>query len=597
MVNIVKAAWWDELADHYSFSNSGSGTIDSNDLFEDLYDHVDGSLTLMLTSSFQSRFNEVLEPSSQPERSTELIPLQSTGLIIDDGGRDFLAGDDGDNIYYGGEEGDYFSLGAGIDLVIGDDGASSFNQVDIAGYFHATSGIVVDSEYTNPNAGPTSQPPSSGGGLNPNQDVYTPTYEDWLARNILTVSNFEVGEGGDFIDLSVALASIGYTGNDPVADGYVKFGNLSSGMKIQFDADGPGGSGAKEMVRILDLSVEEFSIEHNLSWDGSVTGQGGSGGSGGGSEDSLFRFVPDDGNGDYDILYSIEGIFGSDHNDVINGHTLNDDVIYGSLGNDQIFGHGGNDILIGGAGNDTIGGGDGNDLIIVDYGSDTITGGDDSDTFKFTGSFAAYVASQAATILDFEIGSGGDIIDVTEILEAIGYDGSNAILDGYIQIQDAGDDTYVLIDFDGFGGQSAETLAVLDNVDHNAFTSNNLITEAPTTLLVQILGQSNAAGLRVFDGDSDSGITRMEDMLEGQTDYDSIVTPFTDNEGYHVMPAIGGTRVDGNSDFDADDVWWFPDEGAPGEILLRAVEILGVQIAELRASGDAVKPVFVWGAG
>ncbi len=597
MVTIVKASWWDELADYYSFANSGSSSIDLDDLFEDLYEHVDGSLPLLLSSSFKSSLDEVLEPSSQADRSNELIPLEPTDMVIGYEGRDFLAGDDGDNILYGGQEGDYFSMGAGIDFVIGDDNGAISSEVDIAGYFHATSGIVVLSEYTNPNSGEEPPPGGGGGELNPNQDVYTPTYEDWLARNILQVSDFEVGPGGDFIDLSVALASIGYTGDDPVADGYVKFGNLSSGMKIQFDSDGPGGSGAKEMVRILGISVEEFSIEDNLSWDGSVTGSGGSG-SGSGTDDSLFTFVYDDGNGSYDILYAVEGIFGSDYDDEIHGHTELRNILYGSLGNDHIFGEGGNDVLIGGTGNDIVDGGTGDDLIITGLGNDLLTGGDGQDTFKFSGSIGSSISANISTILDFETGSSGDVIDVAEILNAIGYAGSNAVADGYVRIVDAGTDTHIQIDLDGFGGGAGQTLAVLEDVDSGNFSiTNNLITDAPKALLVSILGQSNAAGLRVFDGDSDSGITRMEDMLEAQTDYDLIVTPFLDQAGYHVMPAIGGTRVDGNSDFDADDVWWFPDQGEPGEILIRAVEILAVQIAELRESGSAVKPTFVWGQG
>ena len=601
MTDVPKASWWDELADHYSFSNNGSSLIDVDDMFSDLYEHVAPSITSLLSSSFRSSLDEVLEPSSSSaSRSNILVAEDDTDMIIGYAGYDFLSGDDNDNILYGGTGNDFFSPGGGIDFIIGSESESATSEVDTVGYLTASSGIVVNSEYPNPDGDGSPPPPPPGGDdLLPNQDVYTPTYEDWLARNVDKISGFEVGEGGDFVDLSEALDSIGYTGDDPIADGYVRLSNINSGLKIQFDDDGPGGSGAKEMIRLLGLTVEEFSVEHNLSWDGSLSGSGSSGSSGGSSssDDSLLTYVPDDGDGAYDILYSIENIIGSDYNDVIYGHTLLDNVLFGSLGNDQLFGEGGNDTLIGGSGNDTVQGGDGNDVIIAGLGNDQLSGGSGTDTFKFDGSISEFISANTATILDFATGSSGDIINVAEILDAIGYSGSNAVSDGYVKIVDAGSDTHIQIDIDGSGSASAQTLAVLDNVDADDFSvSDNLITVDLTTLIVSIWGQSNAAGLRVFDGDSDSGITRMVDMLEDQTDYDNIVPPFNDETNNVVMPAVGGTSVDGNNNADPDRAWWYPDQGEPGALLVRAVEMLMVQVAEQRASG-AVKPTIVWGQG
>ena len=45
--------------------------------------------------------------------------------------------------------------------------------------------------------------------------------------------------GNDFIDLRTLLSSLGYTGNDPVADGWVRFVTVSGGTSLQIDADGP----------------------------------------------------------------------------------------------------------------------------------------------------------------------------------------------------------------------------------------------------------------------------------------------------------------------------------------------------------------------
>ena len=45
--------------------------------------------------------------------------------------------------------------------------------------------------------------------------------------------------GNDFIDLRTLLSSLGYTGNDPGADGWVRFVAVSGGTSLQIDADGP----------------------------------------------------------------------------------------------------------------------------------------------------------------------------------------------------------------------------------------------------------------------------------------------------------------------------------------------------------------------
>ena len=469
MVSLVKADWWDNLASYFSFSNDGSSTIDSADMFADLYGHVEDDIPLMLSSSFLSGFsNDILEPSSSKvDDSNILIPLSATDVVIGYDGFDFLAGTGGDNILYGGQGHDFFSPGGGIDLIIGSEDNVAASEVDTVGYLMAAAGVTVDTEAAN-----------LGGGA------------------------------------------------------------------------------------------------------------------------SYFSLVSDDGDGAYDVLYSVENIFGSDHGDVIHGHTVLDNTLWGGIGNDTLNGEGGDDTLIGGAGLDTVDGGSGDDLIMIGVGGDQVSGGAGADIFKFDATIGTAIAANTADIFDFETGASGDVLDVAEILGNIGYDGADPLADGTVQFVQSGDDTIVKIDADGTsGGQLAENLAVLHDVQVGDFsTADNLVTSAPTTLLVSILGQSNAQGLRVFDGDSDSGITRIQDMLEAQTDYTTIATPFSDENGDILVAAVGGTRVDGNSDFDADEVWWFPDEGLPGEILVRAVEMLAVQITDLRSAG-AVKPVIVWGQG
>lgn len=70
-----------------------------------------------------------------------------------------------------------------------------------------------------------------------------------------------------------------------------------------------------------------------------------------------------------DNVTAVEGIVGSNVNDIIVGSHLAD----------KISGGGGNDIILGAAGNDTIDGGDGNDWILGGDGDDSISGGAGAD--------------------------------------------------------------------------------------------------------------------------------------------------------------------------------------------------------------------------
>jgi Ca2+-binding RTX toxin-like protein len=53
-----------------------------------------------------------------------------------------------------------------------------------------------------------------------------------------TITDFTPGV--DRIDLRTLLAGLGYSGSDPVADGWVRFVASSAGTSVQIDADGPG---------------------------------------------------------------------------------------------------------------------------------------------------------------------------------------------------------------------------------------------------------------------------------------------------------------------------------------------------------------------
>lgn len=101
--------------------------------------------------------------------------------------------------------------------------------------------------------------------------------------------------------------------------------------------------------------------------------------------------------------------------------------------------------ILGTAGRDNLVGTAGSDRIIGLQGRDTLTGGGDSDRFVYTS-----VVDGGDIITDFEVGS--DEIVLTEVLDSLGYDGTDAIADGYVQFGARGSDTLVQLDPDGFAG-------------------------------------------------------------------------------------------------------------------------------------------------
>jgi hypothetical protein len=71
--------------------------------------------------------------------------------------------------------------------------------------------------------------------------------------------------GVDVLDLRRIFAAAGYSGSDPVADGYLKFDVGGGGAIVKFDADGNGGSvvypttiTTLEHVSISDLSSSDW---------------------------------------------------------------------------------------------------------------------------------------------------------------------------------------------------------------------------------------------------------------------------------------------------------------------------------------------------
>ena len=105
-------------------------------------------------------------------------------------------------------------------------------------------------------------------------------------------------------------------------------------------------------------------------------------------------------------------------------------IISGTPGNDNLTGTDKGDYIDALEGRDVIIGGKGNDVIVGGFGGDIITGGEGNDQFVYTS-----IRDRGDTITDFEVGK--DNIVLTQLLDSLvtgGYNGANAIDDGYVKV-------------------------------------------------------------------------------------------------------------------------------------------------------------------
>ena len=171
-------------------------------------------------------------------------------------------------------------------------------------------------------------------------------------------------------------------------------------------------------------------------------------------------------------------------NDIIDGGTGNDGLT-GGVGSDTITGGDGNDLLSGGVGNDILNGGDGIDFLYGGVGNDNMTGGEGKDTFVWLSNDANTPATD--TVTDFVIGAGGDVLDLSSLLQ--GENSGN--IGGFLTSATLADGNTTLV-FDTNGsalGGSTQTI-VLENV---TFDGLDIIDNSynTTEVLNQLLQDGN----------------------------------------------------------------------------------------------------------
>ncbi|WP_231499708.1 DUF5801 repeats-in-toxin domain-containing protein [Aeromonas jandaei] len=166
-------------------------------------------------------------------------------------------------------------------------------------------------------------------------------------------------------------------------------------------------------------------------------------------------------------LYSQHAEYGKE------GTVGGDDTLEGGDGNDVLYGQKGNDILIGG---------DGIDILVGGTGSDTLTGGAGKDTFKW----GAGDVGGTDVIKDFTTGTGGDVLDISELLS--GEHANKTSLDAYLTFTTGpgtGKST-LTIDLDGSGSGSTTHVIQFDNIDLTLGGTRN-----DQTIIEDLLNQGN----------------------------------------------------------------------------------------------------------
>jgi hypothetical protein len=221
----------------------------------------------------------------------------------------------------------------------------------------------------------------------------------------------------DKLDLTTLLSGLGYAGSNPVADGYLKIAADSAG-NAQVWANPKTAGSTWHLVATLDgvaASAVQVQGDIVLTGTGSTGGGGGGGGTGGGGtggggtggggtavSTSASPYTAPAGVTDITLTGSQQTVHGNDAGDTFHSNNTGN-YLYGGLGNDTFD---------------------------LGRGGDWATGGGGNDVFAFAGTPWA-----PGGVTDF---NAGDKVDLTGLLQASGYTGSDPVGAGYIKITDDG---------------------------------------------------------------------------------------------------------------------------------------------------------------
>ena len=302
-------------------------------------------------------------------------------ILIAGSGRATLSGGAGnDEISIGGDLGAVIDAGAGDDIV------------------------SISSSRSNPLKQPVILTLGSG---RDTANLGTP-----VGQSVLTITDFETGDGGDRFNLNLSGVPDDWDESNPFGQGYVRLRQIGADVVLEADIDGSGTTAVMvEVARFLNADVTRFTAFNTFGWsqtgearaatdakdwiiggalaetinglagDDVVYSRGGDDSvSGGDGHDNIGGDVGNDpvsgGVGD-DQISDTEGsnyLRGDEGDDYIVGGSGFDDA-NGNMGDDTVFGGLGDDWVVGGKDNDSLDGGEGNDLVYGNLGDDTCDGG------------------------------------------------------------------------------------------------------------------------------------------------------------------------------------------------------------------------------
>lgn len=386
-----------------------------------------------------------------------LFGTNGDDLIIGLDGDDWIYGGDGNDTLVGGNGKDDFWDTYGINVFDGGDGADSFTL--------SVRGTVTGGQ---------------------GRDTFRLIWANPNSETNLIITDFTTGSGGDVLDFEELLyyfSHRGYTGGNPFdpALGYLRLLSSGNDTLLQWNPYGStSGSNWQTLALLQNVPISAIiasNIKGNISPDGSGMGIVWSGTA---NSDVRKGTIFDD---------QLQGLDGNDYlygrygNDVIQGGDGND-ILDGEIGNDTLQGGAGNDELHDFTGTNVFDGGDGDDRLYLRgpywNGTQTATGGTGSDTYFFE--FSHDKNENYVTITDFASGSGGDILNIDDLLlHSARYTGGNPFDPtlGYLRLLSSGSDTLLQWDHNGANSSDWQTLAVLQNVPVSSITADNISDNIP----------------------------------------------------------------------------------------------------------------------
>ena len=223
----------------------------------------------------------------------------------------------------------------------------------------------------------------------------------------------------------------------------------------------------------FDGSIREFRLSRSRSYsasdarasmDGSPTDQG------------IGFWEIDEGSGTH-----IADSRGSNHGRVVGtGSWDSIDSTLTGTSNGEIISGAGREIIDGRGGDDTLYGNEGDDILIGGAGNDILTGGSGRDHFTWHASDDGTAENPATdTITDFQLGRGGDVLDLRDILT----DEQNHSLDQHLDFNVSGSDT--ILDIKPIANGSITQKITLQNINLSTLGATD------AEIITQLLNNGN----------------------------------------------------------------------------------------------------------